>query len=330
MQVLNTPSPEELARIYRDMLLVRDMEQRLVVLHKQGRTRGPIHTCIGQEAAGIGATAALEPADTVTSTHRGHAHFVGKGLSVHGVVAEIFGRVTGYCRGRAGHMLVASAEHGLLGGNGIVGGGIPIALGHAYGFQLDGSGRVAVALFGDGAAQEGTCHEAMNIASLWKLPMVFFCEHNEYGLTVHARWQSSVPDLSVRAAGYAMPGVKVDGNDVLAVYGAMRAAVARARRGEGPSFIEAKTYRMTGFSTSDMGGYQPDEEMREWRARDPLPRARRALADVMEEGAIAALEGEAASHVAQGFEQALSDPFPSADELDAGEYASSLHAQGLA
>ena len=219
-------------------------------------------------------------------------------------------------------MLVSSAEHGLLGGNGIVGGGIPIALGQAFAFQLEGGDRVAVAIFGDGAAQEGTCHEAMNIAALWKLPMVFFCEHNEYGLTVHARHQSSVEDLYVRAAGYGMPGLKVDGNDLLAVHGVMSEAVQRARRGEGPSFIEAKTYRMTGFSTSDMGGYQPDEEMREWAARDPLPRARAALAEVMAEADIAALEAAAKAENAEAFERALTDPFPDLAELEAGACAS--------
>lgn len=317
----NAPSAEDITRMYRQMLVVRAVEEQLAVLHRQGKTRGPIHTCIGQEAAGIGATAPLEREDVVTSTHRGHAHFVGKGLDLRRVLAEIFGRVTGYCRGRGGHMLVASAADGLLGGNGIVGGGIPIALGQAFGFQLDGSRRVAVAIFGDGAAQEGTCHEAMNVAGLWKLPMVFFCEHNLYGLTVHARYQSSVPDLHVRAAGYGMPGVMVDGNDLLAVHGAMRDALDRARRGDGPTFVEAKTYRMTGFSTSDMGGYQPEEEMREWAARDPIARTRALLATMLDESSLEAVERAAAEEVEAAFAQAMADPFPDAAELDAPEYA---------
>lgn len=296
--------------MYRRMLVVRRMEESLGELHRQGKTRGPIHRCDGQEAVGIGATAVLERNDFVTSTHRGHAHYVGKGLSSRRVVAEIFGRETGYCRGRAGHMLIADASQGMIGGNAIVGAGIPAATGMALSIQIRKTPDVAMCIFGDGAAQTGICHESMNIAALWKLPVVFVLEHNEYGLTVHHTRQSSVPDLAVRAAGYGMPGETIDGNDVVAVYRAVAEAVARARRGEGPSLIEAKTYRLEGFSTSDVGGYQPEPEIEAWKQRDPIVLSRQALLHAVGEEQLAATERDAAAEIEAAFEAALADPFP--------------------
>lgn len=318
--MLNNPSSDEIVEMFRKMVVVRAIEERLGELHKQGKTRGPLHRCDGQEAVGVGATAALRPNDVITSTHRGHAHYIGKGCEPYRVIAEIFGRASGYCRGRAGHMLVASAEHGLLGGNAIVGAGIPIAVGQALAFQLDRSERIALTFFGDGAAQTGVCHEAMNIAALWKLPVIFVCEHNEYGLTVPAAQQSSVRDLAIRAQGYAMPGMQVDGNDAVAVYTAVAMAAAPARRGEGPSFIEARTYRMVGFSTSDLGGYQPDSEIEAWRPKDPIARLRAVLAAEARPGRTEALEAAARKLVDESFERALADPLPDPAELAAGEY----------
>lgn len=296
--------------MFRRMVLVRRLEEALGRLHREGRTRGPIHRCDGQEAVGIAATAVLRADDTATSTHRGHAHYIGKGLDPRRVIAEIFGRASGYGGGRAGHMLVADAAHGLLGGNAIIGAGLAIAVGHALAHQALGNGRVAMCFFGDGAAQNGLCHEAMNMAGLWRLPVVFVCEHNQYGLTVHARHQSAVANLADRAAGYAMPGEIVDGNDAVAVYQASDAAVRRARAGDGPSFIEAKTYRLEGFSTSDMGGYQPDAEVAEWLARDPIPRLRARLLPELGEGELAQLEQDAAAALDAALAQALDDPLP--------------------
>ena len=306
----NTPSIDEQLEMYRKMVVVRRIEEKLGELHKEGKTRGPIHRCDGQEAVGIGATAMLDDADYVTSTHRGHAHYIGKGLSAHGVVAEIFGRETGYCRGRAGHMLIANREQGMLGGNAIVGACIPAAVGMAQSLKLLGRKQVAMCIFGDGAAQTGICHEAMNIASLWSLPVVFLLEHNQYGLTVHSDAQSSVKDLHVRAAGYGMPGELVDGNDMIAVYRVVSEATARARRGEGPTLIEAKTYRMTGFSTSDMGGYQPEEEMAAWRDKDPIVRAFDHLTGHFETSRLQSITAEAQAEAEEAFARALSDPFP--------------------
>lgn len=306
----NSPSTDDLVEIHRKMIIVRRIEEGLGRLHKEGRTRGPIHRCDGQEAVGVAATAVLEVADMVTTTHRGHAHYIGKGLDPHAVIAEIFGRSTGSCGGRAGHMLIADAAKGLVGGNAIVGGSIPAATGMAMAMQIRGLKSVAACFFGDGAAQTGICHEAMNMAALWKLPVVFVLEHNQFGLTVPSQAQSSVHDLSVRAAGYGMPGVIVDGNDAVAVYRAMAEMVERARRGDGPSMIEAKTYRVEGFSTSDMGGYQKPEDIAFWKARDPIRISHDALKAEVGEARLDAIDRAATAEVEKAFEKALSDPFP--------------------
>lgn len=307
----NAPSTQEHVEMYRKMILVRRLEEGLGRLHKEGKTRGPIHRCDGQEAVGIAATAMLEPNDKVTTTHRGHAHYIGKGLGVHPVIAEIFGRATGSCGGRAGHMLIADAAKGLIGGNAIVGGSIPAATGMALSMQVLGKKDIAMCFFGDGAAQTGICHESMNMAALWKLPVVFVLEHNQFGLTVPASVQSSVADLSVRAAGYGMPAVIVDGNDAVAVYRAVSQMVDRARRGDGPSLIEAKTYRVEGFSTSDMGGYQDPEDIEAWKRRDPIRIAYEALRGEVGAERLDEIERQATAEVEAAFAQALSDPFPS-------------------
>lgn len=307
----NSPSLDQHLEMYRRMILTRHLEERLGELHKAGKTRGPIHRCDGQEAIGIGATAALEKTDYVTTTHRGHAHYIGKGLSPHRVMAEIMGRETGYCAGRAGHMLIADASNGLLGGNAIVGASIPAATGMALSMQVQQLPHIALCFFGDGAAQTGICHESMNIASLWKLPVVFVLEHNEYGLTVHHTAQSSVADLSLRAAGYDMPSQIVDGNNVLDVYEAVAQAAARARAGDGPTLIEAKTYRVEGFSTSDMGGYQNPDDISSWRERDPIRISHAILSKNIDMARLQTIENEAMHEIDQAVTQALNDPFPS-------------------
>jgi len=318
--LLNRPGLGELREMYRRMVLVRRLEEELGRLHAEGRTRGPIHRCDGQEAVGIGATAALEPEDVVTSTHRGHAHYVGKGVPLGPLLAEILGRATGSCGGRAGHMLVADPAVGLLGGCGIVGGMLPVAVGQALAFQVRGEPRVVCAFLGDGAAQIGAAHEAMNLAGLWRLPVVFVIEHNGFGLTVPTAAQSAVAELAVRARGYGMPGLSVDGNDVRAVFAAVAEAAARARRGGGPSSIEARTYRLEGFSTSDLGGYRDPAEIAAWRARDPILRLRAELLPELGESALLSLEGEAERELSAALEAALAAPLPAAEALAAPEY----------
>ncbi len=318
--MLNRPALGELREAYRRMVLVRRLEEELGRLHREGRTRGPIHRCDGQEAVGIGATAALEPEDIVTSTHRGHAHYIGKGVPLGPLVAEILGRATGACGGRAGHMLVADPEAGVLGGCGIVGGMLPVAVGQAFAFQVRGEPRMVCAFLGDGAAQIGAAHEAMNLAGLWRLPVVFLIEANGFGLTVPTAAQSAVAELATRAAGYGMPGRTVDGNDVRAVFAAVAEAAARARRGDGPSLIEARTWRLEGFSTSDLGGYQDPAEVAAWRARDPIARLRGELLPELGESALLALEGEAERELGLAIEAALAAPPPPAEALAAPEY----------
>jgi TPP-dependent pyruvate/acetoin dehydrogenase alpha subunit len=306
----NAPSIEEHLEMYRKMILTRRFEEKLGELHKAGKTRGPIHRCDGQEAIGIGATAMLADSDYITSTHRGHAHYIGKGLDPYRIMAEILGRDTGYCRGRAGHMLVADAAKGMIGGNAIVGAGIPAAAGMALSAQILKRANVSMCLFGDGAAQTGICHESMNIAALWKLPIVFVLEHNQFGLTVHHSQQSSVTDLSVRGAGYGIPSEIVDGNNVVAIFRAVATAVDRARNGGGPSFIEAKTYRLEGFSTSDMGGYQSDEDLVAWRKRDPISISHEALKDEIGLDRLIRIDEEATKEIEIAAERALGDPLP--------------------
>jgi len=306
----NTPSTEEHLAMYHKMLCVRYLEERLGQLHKQGRTRGPIHRCDGQEAVGVGATAVLEQADKVTTTHRGHAVYIGKGVEMRPIIAEIFGRRTGTCGGRAGHMLIGDADKGMIGGNAIVGAGIPAAVGMALSMQILGQKNIAMCIFGDGAAQTGICHEAMNMASLWKLPVVFVLEHNQFGLTVPSHLQSPVADLSIRAAGYALPAEIVDGNDAVAVYQAVAGMAARARRGDGPGLVECKTYRMEGFSTSDMGGYQKPEDIAAWKLRDPLIISRKALLQTVADEEIERIETKAKAQIDSAFELALADPEP--------------------
>lgn len=306
----NSPSIDDHVEMYRKMILVRRLEERFGALSSEGRTRGPIHRCDGQEAVGIGATAMLTDQDCLTSTHRGHAHYVGKGLDIHGIAAEILGRSTGLCGGRAGHMLVADAAKGMIGGNAIVGAGIPAATGMALSSQILGDGRVAMCIFGDGAAQTGIWHESMNMAALWKLPVVFVLEHNMYGLTVRADRQGPVEDISIRAKGYAIPATIVDGNDVAAVYRAVAGMVERARRGEGPGLVEAKTYRWEGFSTSDMGGYQDPAEIAAWKQRDPIRVAYDALCAAVGAARLERIEAEATAEVTAAVERALADPLP--------------------
>jgi pyruvate dehydrogenase E1 component alpha subunit len=273
----------EKAKIYKDiyyrMLLTRFLEEGLVDESKKGNTYGPLHLCLGQEAAGVAACAALRPADVICTTHRGHAHYLGKGIDLRRLCCEIFGKKEGYGGGRAGHMIIWDRETGVLGGSGIVGGGLSIAAGQALAFQMKGLDRIVLACFGDGASNTGVFHESMNMAAKWKLPVLFFCETNQYGLTVHVNNHLSVKNVVERSTAYGMAGHSVFGNDFEAVYGTVSAAVEKIRAGDGPVLIEAKTYRMTGFSTGDTGGYQRPEEIEDWKAKDPIDLAEKTLAD---------------------------------------------------
>jgi pyruvate dehydrogenase E1 component alpha subunit len=232
---------------------------------------------VGQEAVPVGVCAQLSPEDVITSTHRGHGHLIAKGGDVAGMFAELFGKDSGLCRGRGGSMHIMERGVGILGANGIVGGGVPIAVGAALAFQLQGVDRVAVAFFGDGAVNIGSFHEALNLAGLWKLPIVFVCENNQYAESTRLSDSLPIDDLRARAASYGFDGVVVDGNDLAAMLDAAGDAVGRARAGGGPTLIQADTYRWYGHHTGDVAPYRTLEEVDAWKARDPLAATRTTL-----------------------------------------------------
>ena len=271
--------PDQAIEWYRKMLLIRGFEDKLDDLFAGGLLRGTTHFCIGQEASAVGACGAIRPGDYVTSTHRGHGHGLACGADPARMMAEIFGRSGGYCQGKGGTQHMASLEIGFLGSNGITGGGIPIATGAALSSKLRKTGRVALCFFGEGAANQGAFHECLNMAGLWKLPIVYCCENNHYAMGTAANQSFAVADIAGRAAVYGMEGVRVDGNDLLAVHAAVSGACARARSGEGPALIEIATYRWRGHSRSDARHYRTREEEEEWRHRDPIERWRRRLVE---------------------------------------------------
>ena len=249
---------------------IRAFEERTIELFTAGELPGFLHSQIGQEAVCVGTCSALRPEDYVTSTHRGHGDIIAKGGRLERMMAELYAKETGYCRGKGGSMHIFDFGLGVLGANGIVGAGLPIAVGAALSVQLRGTEQVAVAFFGDGASNQGAFHEALNLASVWDLPAVFVCQNNEYGESTPRRVQQKISDIAVRAEGYDIPGVVVDGMDVVAVHRSVAEAVGRARRGEGPTLVEAKTYRFLGHYVGDSEPYRAREEVAAWRARDPI------------------------------------------------------------
>lgn len=261
------------------MWTIRLFEEAVDDLFARGLMYGTMHLSIGQEAAATGACLALRLDDYITSTHRGHGHCIAKGATVDRMMAELLGKETGYCRGRGGSMHIADVATGNLGANGIVAGGIPIAAGAGLAQKMQRTDRVVVSFFGDGAANEGAFHEGLNLAAVWDLPVIFLCENNRYGMSMSVTEATRVSRLSDRAAAYGMPGVTVDGNDVQAVHDAVSAAAQRARAGEGPSLVEAETYRWKGHSKSDKNLYRSREEIDRWRALDPIGRFEGALAE---------------------------------------------------
>jgi len=259
------------------MILIRRFEERVDQLFAAGELRGTSHLSAGQEAVAVGACAALQPGDYVSSNHRGHGHFLAKGAESHRMMAELFGKAPGYSQGRGGTQHVADLGLGFLGMNGITAGMIPIATGAAFSARYRGSGQIALAFFGDGASNQGAFHEALNMAAIWMLPAIYLCENNGYAMSSPACRLVSVRDIADRAAGYGIPGVIVDGNDVLAVRDAVAAAADRARAGNGPTLIEAKTYRIFGHSRGDLCVYRTREEEAKWATRDPILRFRDQL-----------------------------------------------------
>lgn len=300
-----------LTDIYFMMNKIRAFEMKAVSLFESNKLRGSVHLYVGEEAVASGVCAALHADDYITSTHRGHGHCIAKGADMRYAMAELMGRDTGYCRGRGGSMHIADVEKGNLGANAIVGGGIPIAVGAALSSKMQGLDHVAVSFFGDGASNEGIFHESLNLAAVWKLPVIFVCENNGYGISVPT-WQStSVENISVRAAAYGIEGVTIDGNDAEAVFNTAERAVQNARDGKGPTLIECKTYRWLGHWTGDPQPYRSREEVEEWKLRCPIKRCRDKLLSLGADAAkLDSLEAEALRLADEAADYALSSPEP--------------------
>ena len=263
-------SKELAVEFYTNMYKIRRFEEEVFEFYKNGQMAGLAHLYIGEEAVAAGACAAIKPQDYIGSTHRGHGHLVARGADMKKMMAEILGKATGYSKGKGGSMHIMAMDIGILGANGIVGGGIPTATGAAYSSKYRGTDQVTLCFFGDGAANEGTFHECINMAAAWDLPIVYIIENNLYGITVDSRRVTKEHDLAKRAAGYGIPGYTIDGNDVEAVYETVSKAVQDAREGKGPSIVECKTYRHHGHNGSDNCAYRPAGELEEWKKKDPL------------------------------------------------------------
>jgi 2-oxoisovalerate dehydrogenase E1 component len=317
------PDVETLKSLYQTMVRIRRFDERTVELFNEGLVKGTAHSYVGQEAVAAGACAHLTVEDSVISNHRGHGHCIAKGARLDLMMAELMGRVTGYCRGLGGSMHIAALDLNILGANGIVAAGVPIGAGAALANRLRRRDRVVLAFFGDGGANQGTVHETMNLAAIWALPLVFVCENNKYALSTDQARTTAGEGVAARARAYGIPAVRVDGNDLGAVYEAVGEAVARARRGEGPSCIEAVTYRWGGHSMrANLPEYRTKAEELEWMARDPVARAERRLLELgVDERELKALrervEGELVAAVAFGVES----PEPTVEVMEAAVYA---------
>jgi len=315
--------PQMLLGFYRTMILIRRFESRLEQIFLEGLVRGTCHPCTGQEATAVGTCAAIRPGDKVVSTHRGHGHFIAKGGDPKRLMAEMFGKVDGYSGGRGGSQHMASFEIGFLGSNGITGGGIPIATGAALAIQLQKRDDIVVSFFGDGAANQGTFHESLNMAAVWRLPVIYLCENNLYAMSTPFREAFAISDIAQRADGYGMPSEIVDGNDVIAVRDAVAEAADAARAGNGPTLIECKTYRFCGHSRGDPRLYRSRDEEAEWMARCPAGSFRiRLLAEgAATEEQLTEVESDVEREIAEAEEFARNSPDPDPATVEEGLFA---------
>ena len=316
-------TPEALREALRKMYLIRRFEEGAEDCYTRGLIHGTMHLSIGQEASAMATCMELTEQDKITSTHRGHGHCIAKGADVGRMFAEFFGKETGYCHGRGGSMHIADIKTGNLGANGIVGGGLPIAVGAALTAKRLGKPDVTVCFFGDGANNEGAFHEALNMASVWKLPVIFVCENNKYGMSTSAERSTAVKNIADRAVAYSMPGTTVDGNDFSAVAEAVHVAIARARAGDGPSLVENLTYRWRGHSKSDRNRYRTKEEIEHWMTRDPIARFQAELIThgLLDQAAADAIAASAITSVEEGVAFAKASPAPAVTDVTRYVYA---------
>jgi len=318
-------SNDTLLDLHRRMVRIRRFEETAGKMMEDGKIPGALHLYVGEEAVASGVMAHLSAQDQITSTHRGHGHLIAKGGEFDRMFAELFGRATGYCKGKGGSMHISNMDLGMLGANGIVGGGPPIAMGAAFSNKFRKTDNVACCFFGDGASNEGSFHEAANMASLYKLPTIFVCENNGYGEYTSQANHQAIVDVADRAPGYGMPGVIVDGMDVIAVYEAAGEAIARARAGEGPTLLECKTYRFYDHvGVRGMGlKYRTDEEVEEWRKKDPIDlfEARLAEQDILSADAAKAVHDEVFAEIDAAIKFAEDSPYPEPGAITEDVYA---------
>lgn len=315
---------DQLKEVYRKMVLIRLFEEKVDYFFAKGMIHGTTHLCVGEEATAAGSGAVLKTKDWITATHRGHGQTIAKGTAVDVMMAELFGKTSGTNKGKGGSMHIAEMETGNLGANGVVGGGYPIAVGAALSCKMQNNGLIALCYAGDGSTNEGSFHESLNMASIWKLPVVFFIENNQYGMSGPIKDMANVKDLSIRAVAYGMPGITIDGNNILEVINTTAEAVERARNGEGPTLIEAKTYRWKGHSKSDAKKYRTREEEDDWRTnRDPIAIAKAMFikAGVMTEADAEALTQNAIKAIDDAVAFAEAGVRPGPEELMTDIYA---------
>ena len=305
-------SKEQMKDMYVKMRRIRDFESTAAKLFAEGKIPGFVHLYLGEEAIAPAVCECLRDDDFITSTHRGHGHIIAKGGDLNLMMAELFGRETGYCKGKGGSMHIADRDKGILGANGIVGAGHCIACGAGLSAKLRGTDQVCVCFFGDGSTNQGTFHESLNMASIWKLPVIFVCENNHYGISMSQDRHQAIKDVADRGAAYNIPGVSVDGNDPLAVYEAAHEAVARARAGKGPTLIECKTYRQHGHFEGDPAIYKPKEEQEAWMEKDPMPRFAKFLVEngVMTQAEVDAADAQVAKEIEDAIAFADAQPLP--------------------
>lgn len=309
--------------LLRTMLLIRAFDEKVDELYAEGALHGTAHFYVGQEAVAVGVMSALKEGDVITGTHRGHGHAIAFGLDLDRMAAELLGKSSGYCHGKGGSMHIADVEAGMLGANGIVGGSMGIACGAGWTFKRRDQDHVAVCFFGDGAVQEGIFNETLNMAAIWKLPVIFVCENNQYAMSLSVKKGFATERISDRAAGYGMAGVPADGMELDEVHEAAAEAVERARNGEGPTLIEAVTYRYLGHSKSDANLYRTREEIKEWREHDPIQRfaARLEEENVLEDDEWREVEEEARERIEEAFEKAGDEPEPELESALEDVYA---------
>jgi pyruvate dehydrogenase E1 component alpha subunit len=320
-----TPSltREKLLEMFRKMLEIRIFEERVFELYAQNLVPGTIHLYLGEEAVAVGVCSTLRREDYITSTHRGHGHCIAKGAELKRTMAEILGKKTGYCKGKGGSMHIADFKIGMLGATAVVGAGLPIAVGAGLSAKLRETDQVVVCFFGEGASNQGTFHESINMASAWKLPVIFVCENNLYAMGTRQSIVMNIENIADRAVAYGIPSAVVDGNDVLAVYEATQKAVERARKGEGPTLIECKTYRQKGHSRVDPAKYRPKEEVEEWLAKDPIKRFKKKLlqTNTLTESEIQQIEKEISTEIEEAVKFAMESPLPAPEEALEDVYA---------